>query len=508
MALPRLSSRPLRRYLFTVFVFAVLFLLIRPFYVPSSTGVDPVVPGSHALPPNSACSADLEYLRREQYGLTAEVVYQKRCIRALLNDEVDRYTVENLTEPLVQTGDILQKRGDCRGWTVPTNHNLTCRSHLEVAVPPAFPRQDYGHFLFGVATTFQRLNQSLPQFSHWLSHSGATLVAMMVDAKEMGSKVDDLISKYRAQDINIILESPEDPSVTINKQHFAIILNLKRHITPGTKWVSIIDDDTFFPSLFSLSNTLRQYDPKTPVYLGGMSESVSAVESHGILAYGGAGVFLSVPLITEIYPFIHECLEENKDKKGEKKVKHGDKVLSNCIRTKTRTDFTVVPGLRQLDLHGDISGFYESGQLPISLHHWKSWHNAPVDKMAKVSDFCGGCFLQRWRLDGDTILTNGFSIAVYQSQKGTEDIPLDRIEGTWDGADNGQWRLGPMRPALDGSQKKSYLLLDSERVGSSLRQLYVHRDEAARGGWNKYGRNSNEHRDEIIELWWEWQTTY
>lgn len=449
-----------------------------------------VLPDGQQPIPNPSCFADLDYLRRQEYDFTPEIIYQRRVMKATLDDSVDRYEVDNVTQPLVRQGDRLWQSNDCAGWV---GQDVSTTKPFEITVPPAFPDRRYPHLLFGVATTYERLVSSKPQFAHWLSRSGSTLVAVVIDAKEAGNKVDDLAIEYRNMGINLVIEHPWNPSVGANEQHFTIVRDLLRHVTPYTEWVAIIDDDTFFPSLYSLSQALNQYDPKLPAYLGGLSESFFAVEHHGVMAYGGAGVFLSVPLIAELDPAIDDCLNEGD-------VPQGDGLLRRCIYTRTKAKFTMVPGLQQIDLRGDLSGFYESGRLPLSLHHWKSWHDAAVDKMAKVSWFCGGCFLQRWRVGDDTVFTNGYSIAVYEN--GTAEVPLNEIEGTWDDIGNTEWSLGPLRPAVNTDAKKSYFLVDAEQVGNNLRQIYVHR--AREHNHEKKEHTEDCPRDEVIELWWEW----
>lgn len=490
----RFSHQALRRYLaIASAVFFLLLLVNLTSLDKTETNLQDVfpfhlglaIPGRHPPPTRLP---DLLYLDRKRYDLTAEIVYQKRCIHGLQNEPLERYVVENISQPLLEKGMILQQGKDGVGWMGQEAHY----KDLEINVPPPFPSRRYPHILFGVATTFDRLNESMAQFSHWLGHSGAPLLAVVVDGKDSDGKFDQMVLQYRNQGIKLIIAQPWLGLAGANEQHFTMIRDLLRHSTPYTEWVAIIDDDTFFPSLYALSRALSQYDPKPPAYLGGLSESFNAVEKHGVMAYGGAGIFLTVPLLVQLDPLIDQCLSDGD-------VSQGDGLLRRCIYQNTETRFTMVPGLQQVDMMGDLSGFYESGLLPLSLHHWKSWHHVPVEKMAKVSYFCGSCFLQRWRLGSDTVWTNGYSIVVYEG--GTEHLSLNEIEGTWDGANDFAWSLGPLRQRVDRGLKKSYLLMDSEQIGNSLRQLYVHR---ANREPNESGQYASEARDEVIELWWEW----
>lgn len=68
-----------------------------------------------------------------------------------------------------------------------------------------------------------------------------------------------------------------------------------------------------------------------------------------------------------------------------------------------------------------------------------------------------------------------------------------------------------MRDKVDESHKKSYRLIDSEKLGNGLRQIYVHRAKRDKSESTKEG-SSNENtqqelpelRDEVVELWWDW----
>lgn len=147
--------------------------------------------------------------------------------------------------------------------------------------------------------------------------------------------------------------------------------------------------------------------------------------------------------------------------------------------------------LRQLDMRGDASGFFESGrEPPLSVHHWKSWFQADMAKLSVITNLCGDkCFLRQWQFSDGWTLTNGFSIAKYSTEIDLDDKTM---EVSWVG-DNGavdesfMHALGPLRPKDTG--KFSYLLEDSVFLGNQVRQWYVHRD-AEKG-------------DQIIELIWK-----
>lgn len=459
-------------------------------------GLEAALPERLRVP--KPCRSDLDHLRRSDYNLTRQIVYQKRCIRGLRNAETSREVISSDPKPLIQSSgrQVLDLKNACTG-AAPID--APC-DPITVQVPPRFPQRDYSQFIFGVASSSERLKDSIPQFQHWLANTNARLLAIVTDEDFSKRQMRTLTAQYNQSGIHFIGTRPANVTVGVNEQHFIAVRNLLRHTDAKTKWGVIIDDDTFFPSLYPVAQAFDKQDASVPAYVGGLSENGDAVNFHGYMAYGGGGIFLSVPLMKLLEPNVEACLNESK-------IREGDGMLKYCVDEKTGTNFTEVKGLHQLDFTGDLSGFYESGNLPLSLHHWKTWHQAPVDKMAKVSQFCGGCLFQRWRFGPDTILTNGYSISVYT--KGTESLQLNRMETTWasdDGAD-WEWSLGPMRAKIPKGEKKSYQLVDAEIVGDNLRQVYVHRAEDNVFKPSNYinRTEANAPKDEVIELWWDWK---
>ncbi|GAB0136929.1 hypothetical protein EsDP_00005214 [Epichloe bromicola] len=442
------------------------------------------------------CRSDLDYLRRAEYNLTRQIIYQKRCLRGVRNAATSREVIGHKPEPLIEDGAsrrILDLKSACNG-SLPVD--APC-DPITVQVPLPFPQRDYAEFIFGVASSAQRLETSIPQFKHWLRGTKARLLAIVTDHGFSKRQMKKLESHFNQSGIHFIGVRPQNMSVGVNEQHFVAVRDLVQHAEPSTKWGVIIDDDTFFPSLYPVAEMLDGQNASVPAYVGGLSENKDAVSFHGHMAYGGGGVFLSMPLLKLLEPHVESCLDESK-------IREGDGLIKYCVEEKTGTNFTEVKGLHQLDLGGDMGGFYESGKWHLSLHHWKTWHQAPVDKIAKVAHFCGGCLFQRWRFGPDTLFANGYSIATYE--KGTANLQLDRTESTFTESGKGddwEWSLGPMRDRTPEGEKKSYLLIDAELVGDHLRQVYVHRAPQPEAGREV----SLEHapKDEVIELWWDWK---
>jgi Protein of unknown function, DUF604 len=442
------------------------------------------------LPPGQ-CLPEIDFLRSPKLELTDTISYSRRCVNPVWGNP-DREVIVNISQPIV---------------THKTSVDLTSCTHdefspcesLRLNVPYPYPQKQYPHLIFGVASRYDRLNASLPAIAHWLAGTGARLIAVVVDANDEERKFNltSLELEYAAWNVTATIQEPrmkkfvsknddqDDRPVPVEHHHFMLIRDLMDHATANTKWLAILDDDTFFPSLYPLDEELSKYDHTKPAWLGALSDDFNHVKLWGFMAFGGAGVFLSMPLAQQIEPLLEKCIVEAT-------VDTGDGILRDCIFTHSRTRLTIVPGLYQHDLLGDVSGFFEGGIRPLSLHHWKSWYREPILAQAAVSALCGDCYLQRWRFGDDTLFANGYSITVYPDA--LESIDLDRLEGTWEHpGPEYDFSYGPLRPKLPEDKKKSYHLRFSETTSTgALRQIYIYKSNDLEKG-----------TDEVIDLIWE-----
>ncbi|KAL8637902.1 MAG: hypothetical protein Q9228_004878, partial [Teloschistes exilis] len=342
---------------------------------------------------------------------------------------------------------------------------------LEVPDTPTTP-VNASTMHFGMATTLDRLADSTPMIERWLAHTSAKLFVVIITPaaneankkpqpptpKQLSARQSEL--RKRGMDITLLPPLQHDESYT--ETYFSLIRILHTHRSPGTEWHIVIDDDTFFPSLRALLSTLTPYPADQPHWIGALSETWWSVARYGMMAFGGAGIFLSRALAETLNTYYDTCTGEMHPAAG------GDERVMRCIYNHTDVKLTNIPRLHQMDLGGDLSGVYENGRFPLSLHHWKTGRNDyPVDKMSQVSDVCGECFLQRWRFSDNTVLVNGFSIAEYPD--GVEGIEWDRPEETWESrtveesVNEGTWHsLGMGRKALVlGREKVQWRLVDA-----------------------------------------------
>ena len=426
----------------------------------------------------SGCPQSWEHLAKVglKHELTESVLYARSCIQPIFSSEADPSEVANMTDPIFENAVELDLT-KCSNVKVPE-----C-TPVKLEVPKPYPQETFAEFVFGVATSSERLRDSIAGFAHWLSGSRATLVAAVIDSADRSKEeMKELEAEMRAAGIDAHIVGSHSQDYIA---HFAVLEDMIDYSGPETKWFGLLDDDTFYPSLKPLSDALAQLDHTTDVYAGTLSEDWDQVRIWGYMAYGGAGAFLSAPLANKLADHLYDCIAGSS-------AQQGDILIRECVYTRSKAKLTVVPRLYQVDFADDVSGFFEAGLRPLNLHHWKTWFDAPVVEMAQAADFCGDCFLQRWRFGNDTVLTNGYSIAIYRD--GLKAVDLDTVEGTWHKYTHDfDWSIGPLRRPLSREEKQSFRLLEAEITPQGdLRQIYV---------WK--GNNSIGELDEVVEMIWK-----
>ncbi|KAJ5583986.1 uncharacterized protein N7459_003786 [Penicillium hispanicum] len=344
-----------------------------------------------------------------------------------------------------------------------------CTPDVKITAPTPVPI-DASHIMFGLATSLERLYDSLDIIAHWAGGTHARIFA----AVEYGHH-SAIIKRAAELDIDLTLVETDEE---VLDRYISLTRILLENRDSASQWGVIIDDDTFFPSMHNLVKRLAVYDTTKPQYVGAMTEDITEILKAGYIAYGGAGIFLSLPLLEEMDRHYDDCIQLTEQ--------HGDKRISQCIFFYTDTKFTWEYGLHQLDFWAnDGSGFYESGRsLPLSLHHWKSAEWFPVDilGMTQVSSICGDeCQLHRWRISNtdDWFFINGFSI-IHHSYPITE-ADERGMEQTWDPSpwareEGFAYSLGPLRPK-DEEKTTLHLRYAGVEQDGTVRQIYVYDPE-------------------------------
>lgn len=476
---------------------------------PMATEADVVPVSDHVMD----CSVNTSYMNElaEAYDLQDGFQYLKRYVQ-INREPIARKSITKLNQELLPTGFKTINSN------YPNNYGQeTCLEPLQVSVPQSpFPStSNLTDFMFGVSTTFKRFNSSktspVDEWTYWLTDSkgtsnGGKLVLLLLDASEAQILEAKTVLDQRGIDVDVY---HSDSSMEMAVRYLTLIPTLYNHPErPNKKWLVSCDDDTFFPSVHALVKKFEQYDPEDMLYIGTLSEDVNNVDRHGSQAFGGAGVFLSIPLAEQVTNDYDSCKTDQKIVEANSGWgPQGDILLRKCIYENTDVRLSVMRGLYQLDLYGDPSGFYESGIKPISLHHFKGggWHSALPWQYTKIAHICGeDCTLMRFQTSDDFIISTSFSIAQYP--QGTK-FNLAQMERTFAAApqDKG-WNLDyvfdPQRPSLLKTGRKISWDLQDANVNddNTVSQIYVRKADDWR--WVDRSGEPMSKNDGVIELVW------
>ena len=473
--------------------------------------------GQHYPSRQTICQGNFDWLN--ELDIPFPVKYARRDIVVRSNPSAQRESITKIDGPLFADLKIVEPGKDSN-----ESESSLCSEPLLLDVPAfADAPVDASHIIFGAATTLGRLEASLPFFERWLAHTNARLFVVVTESNGKAPKLeymDGLQSRMRGLGLAATLVKPVNRKDGPLERYFSLIKILYANRDEKTRWLGFIDDDTFVISMSALVSALDKYDHTQLWYLGALSEEWWTVILYGLIGMGGAGIFLTVPLAEILYANHEEC-------KRNSRMNFGDHKIYECIERYTKTPLTSLPGLHQIDIHGDRSGVFESGRQLLTLHHWKEgyWDEKgkgpdairhsrwfPMDQMSLVADLCDTCYLQRWQFGQDTILSNGYSISTYPkgALKSTKTHPLrlDKLEYTWvtpvkvEGSENKGWDhyLGPLRPPLKLEEEKiPFRFLTAIKVDGGVRQYYRHL--ATDGG----------DVDAVVELFWiredAWKST-
>ena len=437
--------------------------------------------------PVEPCPDKLE--RLSSVNLTYPIRYSHRDIIVNPVPNLKRASITKLDDPLFPTFQTIDL-------TVVTQVELQhCEKPLVLDVPaPLEDSGDASHITFGISTTLDRLEESITPLQRWLPHYRARLFVIVIEKEQVGEaegveaadavaadpqKMEELQTRMRGLGMDVTLVEPFGLQDMFSEKYFSLIKIMFDNRNDKTLWISLIDDDTFFPSLPALVKMLAKYDPQKQQYIGGLSEDWWSVTHYGMMGFGGAGIFLSIALAEVMVSNYDLC-------KDTSYANAGDIRVMECIYILTETKLSNERDLHQIDVHGDLSGIYESGRMPLSLHHWKPAgaddEGYDLPKMSLVADVCGDCFLQRWQYDQDMVLSNGYSIAEYP-KAGLKDINMEEMEETWgplptvEGSNNRgvDHSLAPIRRKMVAEEEKvQYRLIDSTVLEGGVRQSYLH----------------------------------
>ncbi|KAH8695046.1 hypothetical protein BGW36DRAFT_360761 [Talaromyces proteolyticus] len=390
-------------------------------------------------------------------------------------------TLEEIKSPVLPPFHSLE-----RGLVSSENQGgLPCPPVIDVDVAIDHDVEETSKMLFGLATTVDRLERLLPSLLYSFGDSKAGVLVLVPESDDDLTKQE---AYFRSRGLDVTLEASP---LEFTARYFGLVEAFTVHIQskrPQTTWVSFIDDDTFFPSVASVAAHLKELDATQKYYIGALSEASWQVDTWGHMAFGGAGVFVSKPLLEDLMANYDECQSW-----GEQP---GDQKLGQCIERFGHSSLTTWPSLYQMDLTGAPDGVFESGRRIDTLHHWSSWYTKDVVKMSAVAAAAGKrSVLRRWIFDQQTsidtttgqsvrtfwVLTNGYSIVKYTLASNAPEnaINFDECEKTWEEDISGYIQsLGPLRPKeQEGVTKERWLLSDAVAVGDNIHQLYSREED-------------------------------
>lgn len=412
--------------------------------------------------------------------LGASVEYTRICLAAKQKSGMTRQSIVRLSRSLHIDQASHSMRPHVQAGEIPT-----CATRLDVPVPSFTSASTPARtLLLGMATRLERVRPALDDAARWLSNSGVNLLVLVTDVlnlNDVRAEVDEVRRAARSLHIELNLIAYAGQETEDGRRNFGLVepLLAEANRRAGTEWVGIIDDDTFFVSLQEMERRLAAFNATEPAYLGALSEGWSRVSQEGLKGWGGAGFFLSIPLLSLLALHAEECRREHQ-------TIFGDILWRDCIFSATSPTVSLTPldGLNQLDMWRDVSGWYESDHPSLlTLHHWKSWHFHPVPLAHTVVDVAGpSSFLQRYTFGADNlVLTNGYSLVQYP--QGLPDLELTELTMVEDvGLDRPpNWlefhaSLGRTRPALIPEvEKVSWRFEHAVLDGDIVRQFYVRR---------------------------------
>ncbi|GAA5859839.1 hypothetical protein JCM8547_004350 [Rhodosporidiobolus lusitaniae] len=376
-----------------------------------------------------------------------------------------------------------------------------CKMHAVPSSPrPAVPATwKPSSVMFGMSTTPDRVLWNLPVWANWVpartgergpavldptKHVQTSQLPLVLVVTPPPNPTEQLRTREAVDEANgmgMYVEMRPREADRFETRYFGLAEEMwneshKRALEGvQTDWFIFSDDDTFYPDFDSLVRLLSQYDPTEDWLIGTLSESTKQVAQWGHIAYGGAGIIVSRATLEKMNaPGVwQECLNKYGSAFG------GDAMITHCaadVMGKEAKEALIVDStLHQLDIRGDGTGFFQSGFLITSLHHWGSWFDLfppwhesgagdkrkGISLVGKAAKAVGGDNWGRRYVfeEGKVVVALGYSVTV--EGRAVSEVELEKSEHTW-------WEFEtfhPIRPGQEeGVEKRTYYL-------TSVRQL-------------------------------------
>ncbi|CAG8950557.1 hypothetical protein HYFRA_00002766 [Hymenoscyphus fraxineus] len=427
----------------------------------------------------------------EKLHLTENFSYSRRTIKTK-SFQGRRPELTNLNDTKLSSEPVLMSAKPEDLQRVTFNNDLPV---LTLDVPKS-PKVNTAGMKFGIATNVDRLPGATPQFQHWLANTESTLNILVPPSDDIAKSQQQM----RDVGINATIKTSD---LGFPQRYFSLVKELYEARAPQTKWLVLMDDDTFITSLPALIAHLdKHYDAEEERLVAALSDNIQQVKTFGLIPFGGGGIFISVPLAAKLTETTiwNLCMEIGLDQ--------GDGIVAECVFRHSAVRPTFDPYFNQMDFSGspdEASGYFESGRRMLTIHHWRSWFDINMPAVSTVSKACGDeGVLMRWLFADNVVLHNGFTIAEYP--QGITGKELSQVEFTWpDEPERFIQRIGPLRPAKTKEEKKTIRMEISEIIKDvGVRQTYVERAPKRTKAGLKKGEKIEESvgDDRVVELMW------
>ena len=487
-------------------------------------------------------SEEVQYLKYlvQTYGLTKDVRWHSRRMRSTYSAS-KRLSMTDTTLRFMPAGDSIRINVDDENLDLSSEQPVNLVLHRS-ARPDEL---DASAFLFGISSTYSRLiyaNHSLIRdWQRWLTDgkgtsNGAQVLLALHDASK--TEIDKITRILQSAGIDAAVTSSK-PSLDTASRYMDLLQSLMQNQDKGEKrssmqrkFLSLIDDDTFFPSMDKLLRELAKFKNDEPYYIGVPSErSDWFVERNESMTYGGGAVFVTQAMAEMAASCFRKDKRDNEFGSGSA----WDAVLYDCISKNTEENLHILPSFyspeddQRYGQETISNEGYGGGIQPLTLHHARNWHRFEAGKGHLVTSVCGeDCFLQRFQFKDDWILVNGYSITNFPDgmdaiplKKGSklltqdsrdakpikihESIVLDSTERLAETAD--------MKMIVWTGRKRVWRLADSKLLDNGeVWQAYIKRKDG--GNWDDYvdrrlsgdrihSDEERTDRDSVIVLIWE-----
>lgn len=249
------------------------------------------------------------------------VRYARQEIIVRPKEGLERQSITELSTPLFSNPQKVD-------WLAHPEDRLTnCQDPIILEVP-SFSKSpaNASHVMFGISTTVDRLEDSIPYLERWLANTSAQLYVIAIGPEETSpdsQRMKEVELKMQGLGIEVTVSKPLNNKDVGSQRYYSLTRLMYSNRRENTQWITLIDDDTFFPSMPSLLAMLEEHDYQKEWYVGGLSEEWWSVARYGLMGFGGAGVFLSIALA--------EVMDANYDDCNARSDTGSGDVGKNCV---------------------------------------------------------------------------------------------------------------------------------------------------------------------------------